>query len=138
VAETFLVLWMRWEEALRSPDVQRFAWNIFRDAVMARAPHRGGYPDLTPAAFDTLALAAAAEPSKVAQFQESVDVFVAYGALPELHLDVVVLKHMRGMADGVIADVIGVPPATVRSSYLHATRTLTAVLGPHYLGGTSQ
>lgn len=138
VAQTFQVLWMCWQEALSSPDVQRFAWNLFREAVMARAPHRGEYPDLTLAAFDTVALATAQEPLKTAQFQESMDVLAAYGALPELHLDVMVLKHMRGLSDDVVAGVMGVPPATVRSSHRHAVRTLTRVLGPHYLGGTPQ
>ncbi|MDG5801847.1 sigma-70 family RNA polymerase sigma factor [Streptomyces ossamyceticus] len=43
VAETFDVLWFRWDEALASSDVVPFAWSVLRRGVMARARHVDGW-----------------------------------------------------------------------------------------------
>ncbi|WP_406224232.1 hypothetical protein [Streptomyces canus] len=56
VSDTFDILWLRWNDALASPDTRKFAWNVLRTTVMARTPHVDGRPELGWAAFDTVAL----------------------------------------------------------------------------------
>lgn len=129
VAETFDVLWLRWEEALVSADVQKFAWQVLRQGVMARTPRTGDHPELVPAAFDTVALHhTSGADRQFAQMEESMALFKALSRLPDLQLDVMVLKHLRGMDDTAVADVLGVPVASVSSADRHAKRSLTETL----------
>jgi DNA-directed RNA polymerase specialized sigma24 family protein len=129
VAETFDVLWLQWEEALASADVQKFAWQVLRQSVMARTPHTGGHPELVPAAFDTVALhRTTCIAEQFAQIEESIALFKALSHLPGLQLDVMILKHLRGMDDTAVADVLGVPVASVSSADRHAKRSLTEAL----------
>jgi DNA-directed RNA polymerase specialized sigma24 family protein len=51
--------------------------------------------------------------------------------LPDHQLDVMVLKYLRGMDDTAVADLLGVPIASVRSTDRHARRSLTSTLSPH-------
>ncbi|MFE1478992.1 sigma-70 family RNA polymerase sigma factor [Streptomyces cyaneofuscatus] len=130
VAEAFDILWLRWEEALSSSDVVRFAWSVFRISVMVRTPHIDGCPTLGTSAFDTFALrqAQTAE-ERFAQVEESSAVFKTMSRLPEQQLDVMVLRHLLGMAPSAVADVLGVPIASVRSDERHAKHVLENVLG---------
>ncbi|MFI1400515.1 sigma-70 family RNA polymerase sigma factor [Streptomyces sp. NPDC020681] len=133
VAETFDVLWLRWDEALASADVQKFAWTVLRAGVMARTPHIDGCPELAPAAFSTVALnRAGALTARFDQIEESLTLFKVLSRLPALQLDVMVLRYLRGMDDIAVADVLGVPIASVRSADMHARRHLTNVLHPQY------
>ncbi|MFI5658847.1 hypothetical protein [Streptomyces sp. NPDC051684] len=38
VDHCFDILWLRWNQALSSPDTRRFAWTVMRATVMARTP----------------------------------------------------------------------------------------------------
>ncbi|MYS24666.1 hypothetical protein GA0115240_16707 [Streptomyces sp. DvalAA-14] len=44
VSNALDILWLRWDEALRSPQVQRFAWRIFRRIVGRWRAARGAGP----------------------------------------------------------------------------------------------
>lgn len=126
VAETFDILWLCWDDALASADVQRFAWKVLRGRIMARIPQcEGGYPDLRAAAFATVAQDQAADPAaRFAQIEESFLLFEAISRLPDNQLDVTVLRYLCGLDATTAADVMGVPLATVRSDDRHAQRTL--------------
>ncbi|MCX4791759.1 hypothetical protein OG369_38490 [Streptomyces sp. NBC_01221] len=50
--------------------------------------------------------------------------------LPDHQLDVMVLRHLRGMPTSAVADVLGVPTAAVRSDERHARHALEIALGP--------
>ncbi|KOG51007.1 RNA polymerase subunit sigma [Streptomyces griseoflavus] len=138
VAEAFDILWLRWQEALHSPDVMRFAWNVLRRGVMSRACHTDGCPDLTTAAFNTVVLSKMACPEgRFAQVEESMALFQAIGRLPAQQLDVMVLRHLRGMDFTAVADVLGIPLASVRFADRYAQQHLTSVLHPKNApGGT--
>lgn len=129
VSNTFDILWLRWDEALRSPQLQRFAWRIFRRTVMSRTPHTGGCPELRSAAFDTVALDSAPGADPFAQLEESLTVMTAISRLPAQQLDVVVFKHLRRMENAAIADVLGVPEASVQQAARYAVRQLNQMLG---------
>jgi DNA-directed RNA polymerase specialized sigma24 family protein len=129
VSATFDILWLRWDEALRSPHVQRFAWRLFRRTVMSRTPHTGGHPELRPAAFETTALDTAGEATQFFQIEESMTMMTAISRLPAQQLDVVVFKHFRRMDDAAIADVLGVPEASVHQAARYARRQLNQTLG---------
>ncbi|TJZ96755.1 sigma-70 family RNA polymerase sigma factor [Actinacidiphila oryziradicis] len=132
VRATSDILWLRWEEALGSADVQKFAWPVLRAGVMARTPHIDGRPELVPAAFDTVVLGATTSgTARFEQIEESMGLFKALSRLPDHQLDVMALKYLRGMDDGAVADVLGVPLAAVRSADRYAKRSLTETLGPH-------
>lgn len=130
VDEAFDVLWLRWEEALGSANVQKFAWRVLRRSVMARASHIDGHPRLGPAAFDTDALHLAPVDGKFAQIEESLALFRAIGRLPDFQLDVIVFRYLRGLNHHQVADVLGVPQASIRSAERHAKRSLTATFDP--------
>ncbi|KNB54233.1 hypothetical protein AC230_03865 [Streptomyces caatingaensis] len=130
VDEVFDVLWLCWEEALSSANVQKFAWRVLRRSVMARAAHIDGHPQLGPAAFNTVALQQAPPGRKFAQIEESLALFRAIGRLPGFQLDVIVFRYLRGLAPHQVADVLGVPHASIRSAERHAKRSLTAIFHP--------
>ncbi|MGP4003501.1 sigma-70 family RNA polymerase sigma factor [Streptomyces sp. 8N706] len=140
VDETFDVLWLRWHEALTSPNIERFAWRVLRQAVMARTPHTDdGRPDLRAAGFNTVALNRTPGPQQLAQIEESMTLLQAMSRLPDQQLDVMVLKHMRGMHDAAIADVLGVPLASVHLADRYAKQQLTNAIYPQPdPGGPSQ
>ncbi|OKI06228.1 RNA polymerase subunit sigma [Streptomyces sp. CB02923] len=139
VTETFDILWLRWQEALNSPDVMRFAWNVLRHGVMTRARHLDGCPDLTTAAFNTVVLSEmACREARFIQVEESMALFQAMGRLPAQQLDVMILKHLRGMDFTAVADVLGIPLASVRFADRYAQQHLTSVLCPKNApGGTT-
>ncbi|WMX43597.1 sigma-70 family RNA polymerase sigma factor [Streptomyces roseicoloratus] len=56
VEDAFAILWLSFGDALASPDTRRYAWNILRATVKAKADHRDHRPLLAEAAFDTVAL----------------------------------------------------------------------------------
>jgi transcriptional regulator with XRE-family HTH domain len=126
--EAFDILWLRWDEALVSANLQKFAWQVLRCSVMARTSHADGFPQLALAAFDTVALHRTPWPGKFAQVEESLALFRAVSRLPDTQLDVIVLMHLRGMTSAQAADVLGVPHAFIRSVHRHAKRSLTAAL----------
>lgn len=131
VAETFDVLWFRWDEALASADVVPFAWSVLRGSVMARACHTDGCPELARTAFDTVALSLLSTPAaRFAQIEESMSLFKAISRLPAHQLDVMVLTYLRGMDHAAVADVLGVPIASVHTADRYARKTLTAALTP--------
>ncbi|MGW2183929.1 sigma-70 family RNA polymerase sigma factor [Streptomyces sp. NPDC001732] len=124
------MLELRWHEALSSTDVVRFAWSVLRSSVMVRAPHVDGRPDLGTAVFDTVALdRAVSDEEKFAQLEESSALFKVLSRLPDQQLDVMVLRHLRGMPPSMVADVLGVPIASVRSDERHAMHVVETVLG---------
>ncbi|MBZ3908184.1 sigma-70 family RNA polymerase sigma factor [Streptomyces griseiscabiei] len=129
VAETFDVLWFRWDEALASADVVPFAWSVLRRSVMARACHTDGCPELARTAFDTVALSLVSTPAaRFAQIEESMGLFKAISRLPAHQLDVMVLTYLRGMDHAAVADVLGVPIASVHTADRYARKTLSTAL----------
>ncbi|WP_331742826.1 helix-turn-helix domain-containing protein (plasmid) [Streptomyces sp. NBC_00868] len=135
VTETIDILWLLWEEALGSADTQKYAWQVLRQGVMARAPHIDGYPELAGAAFDTVALDTATGLARFLQLEESLAVFQAVSRLPDFQLDVIVLRYLRGRDESSVADILGVPTALVSSAERHAKRSLTTKLIPHHRPG---
>ncbi|NGO46215.1 sigma-70 family RNA polymerase sigma factor [Streptomyces ureilyticus] len=131
VSDTFDILWLRWNDALASPDTRRFAWAVLRATVMARTPHIDGRPEFGAAAFDTVALrqllAAAA---RMNQMAESLELFKAMSRLPDHQLDVMVLLSLCGFTPGGVSALLGVPLATVQSNERHAVHFLESVIPP--------
>ncbi|MFF7199145.1 hypothetical protein ACIOC1_34050 [Streptomyces sp. NPDC088197] len=132
VRETSNLLWLRWDEILGSPDLHRTAWQILRHRVMARTPHTDDRPVLKSAARYTRALREARAASDTAaqrrQLEESLALFEAISHLPDAQMDVIILLHACGIDVSTTADVLGVPPAIVRSDELHAKRALASML----------
>lgn len=129
VGETFDMLWLRWDEAVASADVVKFAWQVLRRNVMARTVHTDGYPELARAAFGTVAvrnMTGATE--RFAQIGETMALFTAMSRLPDHQLDVMVLKYLRGRSDAAVADVLGVPVVAVSTADHYAQQYLTTAL----------
>ncbi|MFE2540972.1 sigma-70 family RNA polymerase sigma factor [Actinacidiphila glaucinigra] len=131
VSDTFAILWLRWNDALGSPDLRRFAWQALRATVMSRTPHLDGRPDFSEAVFDTLALrnlADTADPFH--QVAESLELFAAMSRMPDHQLDVMVLRHLCGLPPEDVSALLGVPLATVQSDERHAVHFLESVICP--------
>ncbi|MFI9106050.1 XRE family transcriptional regulator [Streptomyces fildesensis] len=132
VLETFDILWLCWDEALGSSNVQRFGWRLLRARVMARTPHLDNHPLLAAAAFATVAQDQAVDPAaRFAQVGESLMLFDAVSRLPDNQMDVTILRYLCGMDTTAAAEVLGVPLASARSDDRHAKRTLTETLNLH-------
>ncbi|MFE9906332.1 hypothetical protein [Streptomyces achromogenes] len=91
--DAFAILWLSGGEVLASPDIRRYAWDLLRATVKARADYRDERPLLGDAAFDTLALRqeTSAE-GEAAQLAESLELYAAINRLPDTQLDVMVLR----------------------------------------------
>ncbi|MFI9428989.1 hypothetical protein ACIG54_36265 [Streptomyces achromogenes] len=91
--DAFAILWLSGGEDLASPDIRRYAWDLLRATVKARADYRDERPLLGDAAFDTLALRqeTSAE-GEAAQLAESLELYAAINRLPDTQLDVMVLR----------------------------------------------
>ncbi|WP_156727431.1 sigma factor-like helix-turn-helix DNA-binding protein [Streptomyces apocyni] len=131
VCDTFDILWLRWNEALASPDTRRFAWQTLRATVMARTPHIDGRPEFGTAAFDTIALRnLATEAERMDQLGESLQLFTVMSRLPDQQLDVLVLRQLYGIRPEDVSALLGVSVATVRSGERHAAHFLESVICP--------
>ncbi|MFG2331703.1 sigma-70 family RNA polymerase sigma factor [Streptomyces sp. NPDC048604] len=112
-------------DALASPDTRRYAWEILRATVHAKADHRDHRPQLTGAAFDTVALREQPSPEgEMAQLAETLELFAAISRLPDAQLDVMVLRRLCGFTAEKVSDLLGIPLAAVRSNERHAERFL--------------
>ncbi|GAA4694261.1 sigma-70 family RNA polymerase sigma factor [Streptomyces sp. NPDC057702] len=134
VRSTFDILWLSFNEALASPDIRRYAWNILRATVKAQATYRDQRPVLGEAAFDTVALREQTTlEAQAAQLAESLELFAAISRLPDAQLDVMVLRRLCGFSPETTSNLLGVSLATVRSDERHAIRFLddTIELPPH-------
>ncbi|GGU44265.1 sigma-70 family RNA polymerase sigma factor [Streptomyces violascens] len=130
VSDTFDILWLCWNDALASPDLRRFAWNVLRATVLAKTPHLDGRPEFGAAAFDTVVLQSLPEADHVDQIAESMELFNAMSRLPAHQLDVMVLRRLRGNSEEQASALLGISQAIVRSDERHAVRFLESVLCP--------
>ncbi|MFE5513845.1 sigma-70 family RNA polymerase sigma factor [Streptomyces sp. NPDC056529] len=139
IEDTFAILWLSFGDALASPDTRRYAWEILRATVKAKADHRDRRPLLSEAAFDTVALRAQTSPEgEMAQLAESMELFAAISRLPEVQLDVMVLRRLCGFSAEKVSDLLGIPLASVRSNERHAERFLEDTIElPPPTGGTT-
>ncbi|MFJ9195444.1 sigma-70 family RNA polymerase sigma factor [Streptomyces globisporus] len=136
VEDTFAILWLSFDEALASPDIRRYAWNLLRATVKARAAHRDDRPLLAQSAFDTLALREETDPeAQTDQLAESIELFLAISRLPDNHMDVMVLRHLCGFHIRETSELLGVPIAAVRSDERHARRFITETTELHLTEG---
>lgn len=130
VSDTFDILWLCWNDALASPDLRRFAWDVLRATVLAKTPHLDGRPQFGAAAFDTVVLQSLPQADHMDQIVESMELFNAMSRLPDHQLDVMVLRRLRGHCEEQTSALLGVSRATVRSDERHATRFLESILCP--------
>ncbi|MCW1100295.1 sigma-70 family RNA polymerase sigma factor [Streptomyces sp. RS2] len=131
VADTFDILWLSWNDALTSHDTRRYAWNVLRATVMARTPHCDGRPELSTAAFDSVALRSLTGPAdSMDKITEILKLFTAISHLPGRQFDVMVLRRLCGFAPEAVSALVGSSLATVSSDERHATRFLESVLCP--------
>ncbi|MEV6576156.1 sigma factor-like helix-turn-helix DNA-binding protein [Streptomyces sp. NPDC051577] len=131
VADAFDILWLSWNGALASPDMRRYAWNILRATVMAKTPHLDGRPELGTAAFDTVILRALTDDAdRMTQVTESLQLFKALTRLPDLQLDVMVLRRLFGFTPEETSALLGLPKPMVQSSERYAERFLESVFNP--------
>lgn len=138
VEDAFAILWLSFGDALASPDTRRYAWEILRATVQAKAAHRDQRPLLTEAAFDTVALREQTSPEdEMAQLAESLELFAAISRLPDAQLDVMVLRRLCGFTTAKVSDLLGIPVAAVRSNERHAERFLEETIELPDTGGTT-
>lgn len=129
VSDTYDTLWLSWNDALTSTDTRRYAWNVLRDTVLARARHRDGRPELGTAAFNTVALHSLTYPADdLDQVLELVELFTAISHLPRRQFDVMVLRYLCGFTSEAVSALVGASLATVRSDERHATHFVRDVL----------
>ncbi|MFJ4152683.1 sigma factor-like helix-turn-helix DNA-binding protein [Streptomyces galbus] len=135
ISDTFDILWLRWNDALASPDVRAFAWQVLRATVMSRTPHFDGRPEFTAAAFDSIALQnLTSTGERMNQIAESLELFTAMSRLPDRQLDVMVLRRLCGFTPHAVSALLGVPLATARSDERHAVHFLESVITPPHTG----
>lgn len=138
-------LWLAWSDALASENTRRFAWELFRECVMARAPQlKDGAPDLRAAAFrvvepspqDSMSCLPVDFESTYARIDRRAILFEAIGRLPHNQFDITVLVDLCGIDEATAAGILGVTPALARTFRMHARSTLETDLSAvlHTLG----
>lgn len=137
-------LWLAWSDALASENTSRFAWDLFRECVMARAPQlKDGAPDLRAAAFrvergtrDPMSCLPVDFESIYARIDRRAILFEAIGRLPHNQFDITVLVDLCGIDEATAAGILGVTPALARTFRMHARTTLKTDLSDvlHTLG----
>lgn len=145
VALAFDRLWLNWDAAAPGDGTNRWAWELIRGCVMARAPQlEDGSPDLRAAAFrvpdqdpgSALSGLPVDFDSHYARIDRRSLLFETIGRLPHNQFDISVLVDLCGIDETTAADVLGVTPALARTFRMHARKTLkndlSAVL--HTLG----
>ncbi|MFD4373794.1 sigma-70 family RNA polymerase sigma factor [Streptomyces sp. NPDC058486] len=138
VEDTFAILWLSFDDALASPDTRRYAWEILRATVKAKADHRDHRPLLAKAAFETVALREQTTlEGEMAQLAESLELFTVISRLPDAQLDVIVLRRLCGFSTEKVSDLLGIPLAAVRSNERHAIRFLEDTIERPDTGGTT-
>ncbi|MEU9338805.1 XRE family transcriptional regulator [Streptomyces sp. NPDC048290] len=126
VGETFDILWLNWAEATRSEDTPRYAWELLRRMVVARAPKRpDGRPDLRAAAFST---AVQAEIPDLADRLARIDTLARFfddiaGLSPDQR-DVLVLRYLCGVRQDAVPGILGLSPAVTHTLDHHARGAL--------------
>lgn len=126
-----------WKDILGKENPQGYCWAIVRNTVTDHARQRGRRPTLLDdAAFDALALRTALDPIAVLP-----DVMLVISAIeglarssPRQH-EVFVLLVCEGYSVSKVADILGITPATVRSTERYAVRRLRALLDAHMREG---
>lgn len=126
-----------WDDILGKENPQGYCWTIVRNTIFDHCRQQGKRPTLLDdAAFDALALRTALDP--VAQLP---DVMLVISAIEDLartsprQRDVFVLRVCEGYPVAMVADILGITHATVRSTERHAARQLRAVLHAHMREG---
>ncbi len=128
VAEANDILWLRWDEATASANLNRYAWRLLRSRVMLRTNRWEGRPDLRAAVFATREIRTSHDPGHMIALSELIDLFAAISRLPDDQMDVAVLRHLCGIPDQRIPDVLGLSPAIARAVDHHARATGEALL----------
>lgn len=113
-----------WALALRQEIPAAYAWLLLKEHLACWLPHTGPQP---PAPADVVPLAAAL--CRATGLPEGTDLAPAILKLPERQHDVLALKHLLHLAEPEIAEYLGRPVATVRSTLRHARRNLARLLG---------
>lgn len=145
VALAFDRLWLAWRDALAAENTTRYAWGLFRECVMARAPQlKDGAPDLRAAAFriveqyphDPTGCLPIDFDSRYARIDRRTILFEAIGRLPHNQFDITVLVDLCGVDEATAAGVLGFTPALARTLHMHAKTTLKTDLSAvlHTLG----
>ncbi|MGW1326634.1 RNA polymerase sigma factor [Streptomyces antibioticus] len=138
---TFVYLAMDWRHVALRPD--HYAWSLLKDRVAAELEERGRTPAPTETLAFSRAVQAAAAPF-LASFRErfraaygcrdgeladEIELFEHMARLSERHFDVLVLQKALGFSTRDTALIMGVSPATVRSTRRNAKERLAAAMG---------
>ncbi|MFJ5779877.1 XRE family transcriptional regulator [Streptomyces sp. NPDC093094] len=127
VAETFDILWLSWNEAATSENLPRYAWQLLRARVMARAHHHHGHPDLRAAVFSTAEIHDHM-PGHFVALSELTRLFDAIGRLPDDQMDIAVLRYLCAVPDAAIPGIVGLSDVITRAIDHHARAALEALL----------
>ncbi|MEV6549674.1 sigma-70 family RNA polymerase sigma factor [Streptomyces sp. NPDC051597] len=128
VDAAFEQLLMIWTVVLSKENPAAYAWSVLRSRTLDLARARSRRPALLEeAAFETVALARAADP--IGQLEESLALFHAVRQLPPRQMDVMLLLHLHGLSPAQVGDHLGITAAAVRSTARHAKRRLRHTLG---------
>lgn len=131
ISESFDMLWVLWDDATTNENLHHYAWELFRSRVMTRAPrHHDGRLDLRAAVFSTHELHDATTPGHLVDLAELIDLFDAITRLSDSHMDVAVLRHLCGLPQERIAEVLGHTPAYTHSVDHHARFIVETFLTP--------
>ncbi|MGW2463711.1 XRE family transcriptional regulator [Streptomyces sp. NPDC001356] len=127
VGESLDILWLTWKQAATSDNLPRYAWQLLRTRVMARAHHHDGHPDLRAAVFST-AEVHDHMPGHLVALTELTDLFNAIGRLPADQLDITVLRYLCATPPEQISGIVGLSEAITHAIDHHARATLEYLL----------
>ncbi|MEU1077244.1 MULTISPECIES: RNA polymerase sigma factor [unclassified Streptomyces] len=113
VEDVFTFLLKVWDNALRQPSTETFAWAALREAFERRRI----VLDRPVAMVETAWFAALRRTSRtrLELLESKLGLYAAIAQLPERHYDVVLLVFLEGCSTETAERMMGISPATVRS-----------------------
>ncbi|MFE1444148.1 XRE family transcriptional regulator [Streptomyces sp. NPDC058739] len=127
VGESLDILWLSWQQASTSDNLPRYAWQLLRNRVMARAHHHDGHPDLRTAVFST-AEVHDHMPGHLVALTELTDLFDAIGRLSPDQMDIAVLRYLCAVPPDTTARLVGRSTAVTHATDHHLRATLEHLL----------
>ncbi|MCB5182205.1 RNA polymerase sigma factor [Streptomyces antimicrobicus] len=133
VDDVFTFLLKVWPQVLRQESLHGFAWAVLREHVERRL----AVLDRPVAMVETAWFAALRRTSRkrLELLESKLGLYAAIAELPERHYDVMLLTFLAGLEGEMVAQLMGIAPATVRSHIRTARRVLARRIGLEWVPG---
>ena len=117
-----------WAQALEQENLAKYAWKLVNDVLFQWLEENGETSKLVDtAAFTRAARTRKPRNGRFEALDESLGLYRAVVMLPPRQFDVTVLHSLMGYKLVEVAEILGITPATARSSFRHACNAIEPI-----------